>query len=546
MSRSAVQDDLFQLIRGGGATGPYAATDLRSAPHVADASPAASPGGQRDYIWCNPKMQVIGELLEKVAAWNVPVVLRGESGAGKEVLAREVHRLSPRSSKPFVKINCAALPSDLLESELFGYERGAFTGAVKTKPGKFEMADGGTIFLDEIGEMDQLLQAKLLQVLQDGEVHHLGGTEPIRVDARVLVATHRNLERAIENGSFREDLYYRLQVVDIWVPPLRDRRDEILPLARLFLKKHRRCDIAVPPLPPELEESLLRYSWPGNVRELENTMRKYLVFANPADLVRELRRKSAQQTAVTAGVPAPDAIEQRQPEPLVLPRNADAAAKPAVSESDPSQLSSLLLALTACGHGVSPDPSPASDSFWEKQEYSWEADESSAGSRFAPSAPAQAVPPREAHYGFAYAAPIAAIASSGPARLTASKSSQEDEDANTPLPNSSGGVAERHFPGDAITPGSLDDRDFDAGVHAPQAQRAPDNAAPPPRDLRPGRLMTLGEIDEERNRAERDVIVAALRQCGWNRKRAAKLLQADYKAFLYRMKKLNVDETSAE
>ena len=428
MSRSAVQDDLFQLIRGGGASGSCAATDLRSAPHVADASPAASPGGQRDYIWCNPKMQVIGELLEKVAAWNVPVVLRGESGAGKEVLAREVHRLSPRSSKPFVKINCAALPSDLLESELFGYERGAFTGAVKAKPGKFEMADGGTIFLDEIGEMDQLLQAKLLQVLQDGEVHHLGGTEPIRVDARVLVATHRNLERAIENGSFREDLYYRLQVVDIWVPPLRDRRDEILPLARWFLKKHRRCDIAVPPLPPELEESLLRYSWPGNVRELEKTMRKYLVFANPADLVRELRRKSAQQTAVTAGEPAPDAIEQRQPEPLVLPQTADAAAKPAVSESDPSQLSSLLLALTACGHGVSPDPSPASDSFWEKQEYSWEADESSAGSRFAPSAPAQAVPPREAHYGFAYAAPIAAIASSGPARLTASKSSQEDED----------------------------------------------------------------------------------------------------------------------
>jgi DNA-binding NtrC family response regulator len=155
------------------------------------------------------------------------------------------------------------------------------------------------------------------------------------------------------------------------------------------------------------------------------------------------------------------------------------------------------------------------------------------------------VPPREAHYGFAYAAPIAAIASSGPARLTASKSSQEDEDAIIPLPNSSG-VAERHFPGDAITPASLDDCDFDAVVHAPQAQRAPDPAAPPAPDLRPGRLMTLGEIDEERNRAERDVIVAALRQCGWNRKRAAKLLQADYKAFLYRMKKLNVDETSAE
>jgi transcriptional regulator with GAF, ATPase, and Fis domain len=515
---------------------------------VADSSlVAAPPVGQRDYIWCNPKMQVIGELLEKVAAWNVPVVLRGESGAGKEVLAREVHRLSPRSSKPFVKINCAALPSDLLESELFGYERGAFTGAVKTKPGKFEMADGGTIFLDEIGEMDQLLQAKLLQVLQDGEVHHLGGTEPIRVDARVLVATHRNLERAIENGSFREDLYYRLQVVDIWVPPLRDRRDEILPLARWFLKKHRRCDIAVPPLPPELEESLLRYSWPGNVRELENTMRKYLVFANPADLVRELRRKSAQQTAAMAGTPAPEAIDHRQPEPLVLPRTADVAAKPVVSESDPSQLSSLLLALTACGQGVSPDPSLASDSFWEKQEYSWEADESNAGSRFVPAVLARTVPPRKAYDGFAYTAPSAALTSPEPERLTSSKGSQEHEDATTPLPNSSR-VAADQFPG-AINHGSWDSRslrDFDGAVHAPQAQRAPDPAAPPPRDLRPGSLMTLGEIDEERNRAERDVIVAALRQCGWNRKRAAKLLQADYKAFLYRMKKLNVDEKSAE
>ncbi|NJM62413.1 MAG: sigma 54-interacting transcriptional regulator, partial [Oscillatoriales cyanobacterium RU_3_3] len=153
-----------------------------------------------------------------------------------------------------------------MESELFGYERGAFTGANKTKPGKFEIADGGTIFLDEIGEMDHPLQAKLLQVLQDGEVHHLGGTDPIRVDSRILVATHRNLEQAIERGTFREDLYYRLHVVDIWVPPLRERRDEILPLARWFLHKHHRRDVEMPLMPAELEALMLAYSWPGNVR----------------------------------------------------------------------------------------------------------------------------------------------------------------------------------------------------------------------------------------------------------------------------------------
>jgi transcriptional regulator with GAF, ATPase, and Fis domain len=544
MSRSAVEDDLFELIRGGGAQGSSITPDLRSSPVH---SPDPVPGGSRNHVWCNPKMRVIGELLEKVAAWNVPVVFRGESGAGKEVLAREVHRLSPRSSKHFVKINCAALPSDLLESELFGYERGAFTGAVKTKPGKFEMADGGTIFLDEIGEMDQLLQAKLLQVLQDGEVHHLGGTEPIRVDARVLVATHRNLERAIENGSFREDLYYRLQVVDIWVPPLRERRDEILPLAHWFLKKHRRCDIAVPPLPPELEESLLRYCWPGNVRELENTMRKYLVFANAADLVNDLRRKSAQQAPVPSGASVPKTTDHRQPEPLVLPQAADIASKPVGSESDSSQLSSLLLALSACGRGASPDPSLASNSSWRKPEHFWEPAQSTVSSRFVSTAPAEAAWHREEHDGFAHAAPIAAIASPEPSLGMISNGSEENKDATAPWPGPSGAAA-RQFPEHAIRHGSLDARDLrhsDGVIGAPQTQRAPDPANPPSRDLRPGPLMTLLEIDEERNRAEREIIVAALRQSGWNRKRAAKLLQADYKAFLYRMKKLNIDERSA-
>ncbi|HOK46529.1 MAG TPA: sigma-54 factor interaction domain-containing protein, partial [Bryobacteraceae bacterium] len=160
---------------------------------------------------------------------DVPVVLRGETGVGKEVLAREIHARSPRAQKPLLKINCAAVPLELLESELFGYERGAFTGALKSTPGKFETADGGTILLDEIGDMDFKLQAKLLHVLQDGEFQRLGGRETIRVDVRILAATHCDLERAVQEGRFREDLFYRLNVISLAIPPLRERKDEIVP-----------------------------------------------------------------------------------------------------------------------------------------------------------------------------------------------------------------------------------------------------------------------------------------------------------------------------
>jgi transcriptional regulator with GAF, ATPase, and Fis domain len=233
-------------------------------------------------------MRSIHCTLEQLAGSDVPVVFQGETGAGKEVLARELHMRSARAARPFLKLNCAAVPLELLESELFGYERGAFTGALGSKPGKFELADGGTVLLDEVGDMDIKLQAKLLHVLQDGEFQRLGGTEMIRVDVRVLTATHRDLRQEISAGRFREDLYYRLNVVTVFVPPLRERSDEILGLARFFLEKHGTPGSQSPVLGEELEKALVAYAWPGNVRELENVIRKLLVFGDPALVVGEL------------------------------------------------------------------------------------------------------------------------------------------------------------------------------------------------------------------------------------------------------------------
>jgi two-component system, NtrC family, response regulator AtoC len=193
------------------------------------------------------QMDEIEAALEQIAISDVPVLLQGETGVGKEVLARRLHASSKRTGMPLVKLNCAALPSELIESELFGYERGAFTGAFKATPGKFELANNGTVLLDEIGDMDLKLQAKLLQVLQDQEFHRLGGTEVIRVDMRVIAATHRDLEAAIAQGTFREDLYYRLSIISILIPPLRERRSEIMPLTEHFLEKH-----SIPTVPPSL------------------------------------------------------------------------------------------------------------------------------------------------------------------------------------------------------------------------------------------------------------------------------------------------------
>ena len=257
------------------------------APHTVNDQPALKTQDSGVAV----RVKSVEPLLRQVGSSEVPVLIQGETGVGKEVIARQLCAQSPRAGKVFLKLNCAALPSELVESELFGYERGAFTGAFQKKPGMFEMADGGTILLDEIGDMDFKLQAKLLQVLQDQEFQRLGGKETIRVDVRVIAATHCDLEEAIAEGRFREDLYYRLNVVTIRVPPLRDRQDEVVALAEFLLRKHAAPGTAPLPISPALHQALITHQWPGNIRELENVMRKYLVVRDAETIIDDLRER---------------------------------------------------------------------------------------------------------------------------------------------------------------------------------------------------------------------------------------------------------------
>ena len=237
----------------------------------------------------NPKMKEVREIVEQVADTDITVLVRGPSGTGKELVARSLYHLSGRRTRPFVKVNCAALPSELLESELFGFERGAFTGAQKRKLGKFEYANGGTIFLDEISEMHPNLQAKLLQVLQDGEFSRLGGESDVRVDTRIIAATNRNLEEAVEEGNFREDLYYRLNVVTVNLPPLRDRIDALPLLVEHFLEKYNeQYDKHLEQLSPETMELFMTYHWPGNIRELENMVKRMVVLGSEGTVTQEI------------------------------------------------------------------------------------------------------------------------------------------------------------------------------------------------------------------------------------------------------------------
>lgn len=241
------------------------------------------------FVCTSAAMRRVFQMVDRVADADVPVLIRGESGVGKEIVARAIHDRSHRRDRAFVKINCAALPAELLESELFGHERGAFTGAHAEKPGKFELAHGGTIFLDEMGELQIALQAKLLQVLQDEEFYRVGGRRPVRVDARVVAATNCNLEEAIVEGRFREDLYYRLNVVRLHVPPLRERSEDIEPLVRHFLSKYgRRYAGGVFPMEPELLARFLSHPWPGNVRELENMVRRWAVLGDERTILEDL------------------------------------------------------------------------------------------------------------------------------------------------------------------------------------------------------------------------------------------------------------------
>jgi len=246
------------------------------------------------FLAASPQMVRIRQQILQIAPVDVPVFIYGESGVGKEVVARMIHMRSLRRTQPFVKVNCAALPGELLESELFGYEQGAFTGAVRSKPGKFELANKGTIFLDEIAEMSPHLQAKLLHVLQDHQYSRLGGRHLVEIDVRVLAATNVDVHEAIKSGRLREDLYYRLNVLSINVPPLRERTSEIPLLFRHFLKQYSEKFQKVAPDPSQhLLEAAARYPWPGNLRELENFVKRYVILEDDEGSFRELLEMAA-------------------------------------------------------------------------------------------------------------------------------------------------------------------------------------------------------------------------------------------------------------
>jgi two-component system, NtrC family, response regulator AtoC len=239
----------------------------------------------------SPDMANIATIIEQVSDSDVTVLIRGESGVGKELVARAIHQRSPRRDKPIVKVNCAALPAELLESELFGHEKGAFTGAATTRIGKFEQADGGTLFLDEIGEMKAALQAKLLHVLQDGQFTKLGSNKSVTVDVRVVAATNRDLEAMMLRGEFREDLYYRLKVIEVTVPPLRERRSEVSHLTEFFIDRYaRRYNRPARQLSTQLQQLFQAYDWPGNIRELENMIKRIVILQDEQLVIREMAR----------------------------------------------------------------------------------------------------------------------------------------------------------------------------------------------------------------------------------------------------------------
>jgi len=263
----------------------------------------AADGEKPPLIGQSASMRQIYDIVAKVAESPSTVLITGESGTGKELVARELHRGSPRRDRPLIKVNCAAIPKDLVESELFGYERGAFTGAVGSKPGRFELADGGTLFLDEIGEIPVEMQVKLLRALQESEFERVGGIKTIVVDVRLIAATNRDLTALIADGRFREDLYYRLAVVPISLPPLRDRKEDIPLLVQHFIAKYnQRLGKRVERVDEDAMQALLSYSWPGNIRELENLMERSVLFS---------------ESPVIHGTTLPDTVRERAAGPAV-------------------------------------------------------------------------------------------------------------------------------------------------------------------------------------------------------------------------------------
>jgi len=314
---------------------------------VAPAPPAPKAGAQAaSRLGVSAAMRRVDELIGRIADADVPVLITGESGVGKDVVAREIHARSNRAGKVFVKINCAALPGELLESELFGHERGSFTGAQRTKPGQFELADGGTLFLDEIGEMPVALQAKLLQALQDGEFYRVGGQKKIKVDARVIVATNVDLGKAMAAGTFREDLYYRLNVVQVSIPPLRERREDIPRLLDHFVEKYgKRYGRTLAELPADLIDRFLRYDYPGNIRELENLVRRLMVLRDSRYVLEELDRDGLRAAAPSPTVGAPVAT-LAQP-PTSVPPTVAPLVPPSVSAPPPVATVGAPIALPA-------------------------------------------------------------------------------------------------------------------------------------------------------------------------------------------------------
>src|SRR5688572_12692749 len=258
-------------------------------------------------VWGNSeKMRGIATVIEQVADSDVTVLIRGESGVGKELVSRAIHQRSTRKNRPFVKVNCAALPAELLESELFGHERGAFTGAATTRIGKFEQADTGTLMMDEIGELKPALQSKLLHVLQDAEFTKLGSNKRINVDVRVVAATNRDLEKMLASGEFREDLYYRLKVIELTVPPLRERRDEVPTLTDFFVARYsRKYNRPLKPISDHLRQMFLQYEWPGNIRELENMIKRTVILQDETLVVHEIERNLQRPVAAAATAAAP-------------------------------------------------------------------------------------------------------------------------------------------------------------------------------------------------------------------------------------------------
>jgi transcriptional regulator with PAS, ATPase and Fis domain len=277
-------------------------------------------------------MNRIRTIIDEIAGTDINILIKGESGTGKGLVAQAIHMKSPRRGKPFIKVNCAAIPHSLLESELFGFEKGAFTGAHLKKPGKFELANGGTILLNEIGEIDISIQAKLLQVLQDGGFSRLGGEGDVLVDTRVITTTKDNLEKSVMEGRFREDLFFRINVMGITIPPLRDRKEQILPLAQYFFDLYRRrYNRTVPFFSSRALQIFKEYHWPGNIRELENMVKRTILFSEE-DAIQEITRNNTNKKIVPVSSHAPVANGSKGAENMDLKRVGREAAELAEKE----------------------------------------------------------------------------------------------------------------------------------------------------------------------------------------------------------------------